>query len=93
MSEARQTVAKAAPKAGPKAKQPLDAFGYRINSLKSKAAAMYSSKKGATLAEVKDATGSIQLNVVTELKNKGKQVTKKKEKGPGQREITRYFIK
>ena len=83
--------AKAAPKAR---KEPAgkDAFGLRIGSIKSKAAALYAGKKGATLAEVKEAVGSIQLNVLTELKEKGFKIKETKEAGEGKRQVTRYHL-
>ena len=70
----------------------LDEFGYRKGSLKSKAAAQYSLKRGATLAEVKEKLGSVQLNVLTELEGKGYKVTKSKEAGDGPRQVTRYRL-
>jgi len=95
--------AKAAPvKAAPakaKAKAPAkeskverDAFGYRKGSLKSQAAALYSRKTGATLEEVKEKLGSVQLNVLTELEAKGRKVTKQKVERKGQRAVTRYIL-
>lgn len=68
-----------------------DQFGFRKDSKKAKAAAMYSSKKGATLAEVKDKIGSSQLNLLTELEGRVK-VEKTKEKGAGKKQVTRYKI-
>lgn len=88
------TKAKAA-SAAPKAKaKPKDKFGYRVGSLKSNAAAMYSDPKGATLEQVKKKLGSVQLNVLTELAAKGRKVKKVKEGGgEGERAHTRYFLK
>ncbi len=97
---------KAAPKAGKPAKAskakaaskpkgekvPLDRFGFREGSVKSKAAAMYADGKGATLAEVKEALGSVQLNLLKELEGKGFTVTKKREAQEGQRPSTRYKL-
>jgi hypothetical protein len=80
-------------KAGPLAKLPLDAYGYRKGSLKSQAAGMYSSKHGATLAEVKDALGSVQLNVLSDLREKGYKIEREKERGPDGRQTTRYYVK
>ena len=91
-------VAKAAPKAkraskAPKAAVALDAFGLRAGTLKSKAAAMYATKKGATLAEVKAALGSVQYNVLTLLKGKGYQVTITTDaKGDGVKKLNRYKL-
>ena len=89
-----------APKAAPKAAkakrerhEPLDTWGFRLESLKSKAANMYASKKGATLAEVKKALKSSQLNLLTELVGRGFKVSKVKESGDGPRDITRYFLR
>jgi len=69
-----------------------DAYGFKKGSLKSRAAAMYAGAKGATLLEVKKALDSSQLNVLVELEQRGCSVRKKKEKGLGKREITRYFL-
>ena len=80
-----------AKKAGTK-KIPLDKFGYREGSIKSKAAALYGSKSGATFGEVKDKLGSNQLNLLTELGNKGFTIKRVKEKGKSDRQVTRYFI-
>jgi hypothetical protein len=74
-------------------KEPLDAFGFRVDCLKSQAAAMYAGKKGATLGEVKKALKSSQLNLLTELEGRGFKVSKVKESGPGGRDITRYFLR
>jgi hypothetical protein len=71
----------------------LDKFGYRKGSLRSQAAALYSTGKGATLGEVKEKLGSVQLNVLTELEGKGYKVTKTKEAGDGPRQVTRYHLK
>lgn len=69
-----------------------DVWGYRKGSTKSQAAAMYALKRGATLAEVKEKLGSVQLNVLVELEGKGHTVRRIKEKGTGARQITRYFL-
>lgn len=80
--------------AKPVKRTPVDAdeFGYRKGSMKSRAAAMYAAKRGATLAEVKEKLGSVQLNVLTELEAKGFKVTKSKEAGDGARQVTRYRL-
>ncbi len=84
---------KAAPKAR-KARQldpaKLDAFGFRKGSAKSKAATMYASVNGATLRQVKEKLGSVQFNVLTEIKNKGFKIIETQVKGPGRRTLTRY---
>lgn len=49
----------------------VDAYGFRKGTIKSKAAAMYARKDGATLAEVKKALGSVQYNVIKQLEEKG----------------------
>ncbi len=90
-------VAKAAPKAkraskAPKAPAALDAFGLRVGTMKSKAAAMYATKRGATTGEIKAALGSIQFNVLTSLKKGGCKVTKTLEKGDGTRKVIRYKL-
>lgn len=79
-----------------RAKQPAsppDQFGFRGGSLKSQAAAMYASKKGATLAEVKAALNSSQFNVLHELEGrKGITIERTEEDGAGPRKVTRYRI-
>lgn len=95
--------AKAAPKATakpakaaserPKGKQlPVDAFGFHEGSLKSKAAGMYADKAGATVAEVKEKTGSLQLNLLKQLEKGGCKVKRTKENGPTGRSVTRYHL-
>ncbi len=70
-----------------------DQFGFRSGSLKSKAAAMYASKKGATLAEVKAALNSSQFNLLTELEaRKGITIERTQVEGIGPRKVTRYRI-
>lgn len=70
----------------------LDRFGFRLGSIKSKAAGMYASKKGATLAEVKDACDSAQFNLLTELEGKGFKIERTPISGPNDRKVTRYHI-
>lgn len=70
-----------------------DKWGLREGSAKSQAVALYSAKGGATLEEVKEAVGSIQLNVLNALEDDGHEVTRKKEQREGQRPVTRYFLK
>jgi hypothetical protein len=96
---------KAAPQATPKAAKAkakkterkrdpakLDAFGFRKDSIKSKAAAMYAKGKGATLAEVKEVVGSVQFNLLTELTGNGHTVDKTEVKNAGGRMVTRYKL-
>lgn len=72
---------------------PPDKFGFRTGSLKSKAAAMYASKKGATLAEVKAALNSAQFNVLTELEAKKFKVNRiEVPSDTSKRTITRYQV-
>lgn len=80
------------PKVEKKPAAERDAFGFRKGSKKSEAAKMYSTKKGATLAEVKEKTGSSQLNLLKELEEKGWAVSKTKETGKGKKQVTRYKI-
>lgn len=82
-------------KATAKAKAPAekDAFGLRKGSAKSKAAAMYARKNGATLEEVKEALGSVQLNVLNSLEEAGHEVERRKEDRKGARSVTRYVLK
>lgn len=75
-----------------KKKAERDQFGFRKNSKRSEAAKLYSTKKGATLNEIKEKTGSSQLNLLTELEGKGFKIERTKEKGKGKKEVTRYKI-
>ena len=74
-------------------KHAVDAYGLRKGSAKSKAVAMYSRKSGATLNEVKEVVGSIQLNVLNTLEESGHVVEKKKEKKGDARAVFRYWLK
>lgn len=71
---------------------PKDAFGLRKGSAKSEAAAMYARKSGATLAEVKDKVGSVQLNVLVKLEEQGHTVKREKIERKGQRPVTKYYL-
>lgn len=79
--------------AKPKANKEVDIWGLRKGSAKSKAAAMYARKSGATLAEVKDQIGSIQLNVLTDLQENGYVVEKEKQQRGDSRPVFRYWLK
>lgn len=81
--------------AKPKAKMevPKDQYGLRKDSTKSAAAAMYARAKGATLAEVKEKVGSIQLNVLQQLEDEGWTIEREKETKKGRRPATRYWLK
>lgn len=70
----------------------LDKFGFRKGSIKSNAAAIYAKGKGATLAEVKEAVGSNQFNLLTEVEARGHTVQKTPVDGEGNRKVTRYKI-
>jgi hypothetical protein len=70
----------------------LDQWGFRKDSIKSKAAAIYAKGKGATLADVKEAIGSVQFNLLTELKASGFKVEVDEVKGPTGRIINRYKL-
>ncbi len=72
---------------------PLDDFGFRKGTVRSKAAAMYARPNGATLSEVKAKLGTVQYNALTEVKNRGFKVTTKEEAGEGNRPATRFFLK
>ncbi len=80
----------AAPK--PKPNGALDQFGFRAGSLKAKAAALYASKDGATLAEVRDALNSSQFNLLTELEKRKYKILRSQVPGAGPRKVTRYKI-
>lgn len=105
--KAAKPVAKAAPKAKAKAaKAPekakaakpkasgegKDQFGLRKGSAKSQAAALYARKRGATIEEVRQAIGSVQLNVLKGLEEKGFKVERLKEERKGERPVTRYIL-
>lgn len=75
-----------------KTKSEIDKFGFRKKSLKSAAAAMYATKKGATLGEIKEKLNSAQLNLLKELEEKGHKITRTKEPGKGKKPVTRYHI-
>ena len=70
----------------------LDAYGFRKGTIKSKAAAMYAKGKGATLAEIKEALGSVQFNLLTELEGNGFTIGKTEAKNDAGRPVTRYKI-
>lgn len=70
----------------------LDKYGFRVGSLKSRAAAMYAGKKGATLAEVKEALKSTQFNVLSELQEKGFKIDHNPATGESGRKVTRYHV-
>lgn len=53
----------------------VDVWGIREGTARSKAAALYARAEGASLAEVKEVVGSVQYNVLTEMKAKGYTVT------------------
>ena len=69
----------------------LDAWGFRKDSIKSRAAAMYAKGKGATLSEVKEEVGSVQFNLLTELKEAGHTVEIDEAKANG-RLVNRYKL-
>lgn len=92
---AKAKAAKATPKAkAERHRDPakLDAFGFRKESIKSRAAAMYAKGKGATLAEVKEAVGSVQFNLLTELTGKGFTIDQTEVKNEQGRMVTRYKL-
>jgi hypothetical protein len=70
----------------------LDTFGFRKGSIKSRAAAMYAKGKGATLAEVKEAVGSVQFNLLSELRANGFTVETSEVKNANGRMVTRYKL-
>lgn len=90
----KKAAAKVAAKAPRKAKPatPRDAYGFGEGTLKSRAAAMYAHKKGATVGEVKAALGAIQFNLLKQLEGQGYKVTRTKEAGEGNKKITRYKL-
>ena len=91
--KAAKKAAKAAPAKAPrKAPAEKDEFGLSKGSAKSQAAAMYARKNGATLAEVKEKVGSIQLNVLNALEEAGHTVEREKVERKGERPVTRYRL-
>ena len=90
---AKATVKAKAPKAKAESKVEKDAYGLRKGSAKSKAAALFARKSGATLPEIKEAVGSVQLNVLVGLEAEGYEVIKKKETRNEGRPLTRYYLK
>jgi len=70
----------------------FDRFGFRLSSIKSKAAALYAREEGATLGEVREELDSTQFNLLKEVRVKGFTIKEKKEDGNGNRKTTRYFI-
>ena len=70
----------------------LDVYGFRKGTIKSKAAAMYAKGKGCTLGDVKEALGSVQFNLLTELKDNGFKVDTAEVKNAAGRVVTRYKI-
>ena len=70
----------------------LDRFGFRLGSKKAKAAQLYASKKGATLAEVKKVLKSTQYNLLTELEDRGFKIKREPVPGSSGRQITRFQI-
>lgn len=92
-SKPAKVKAKAKAKAKAPSKVQRDAYGFKVGTIKAQAAAMYASKKGATLGEVKDKLDSVQLNLLTKLESEGFKVSKVKEDGPGSRQVTRYFLR
>jgi hypothetical protein len=70
----------------------LDQFGFRLGTIKAQAAAMYASKKGATLGEVKEKLESAQFNLLTEVAEKGFKVLRSESQGDSGRKVTRYTI-
>jgi len=82
--------AKTAKKPAKEAK--VDRYGFREGTARSIAAAMYSAPKGATLAEVKAKTGTVQYNILNELRAKGYKVTTKEVAGQANRPATRYHL-
>ena len=78
---------------GRRAPVALDDFGLRVGTVKSTAAHMYRREVGATLAEVKAVTGSVQFNVLTELEARGFTVERKQEPGFNGHTATRFFLR
>jgi hypothetical protein len=69
-----------------------DQFGFRLGTLKSRAAIMYAGKGGATLEEVRLALKSTQFNLLTELEEKGFKIDRTPTTGENDRKITKYHI-
>ena len=71
----------------------LDQWGFRKDSIKAKAAAIYAKGKGATLQEVKEVVGSIQFNLLKELEEQGHTVDRTDVKTDKGRVVTRYKLR
>ncbi len=67
----------------------LDEWGIREGTARSKAVALYARPEGASLAEVKEAVGSVQYNVLTELKEKGHTITVSGKRGAQRYQLSR----
>ena len=68
----------------------VDKYGFESGSLRSKAAALY--EKGATREEVTAVIGSTSLAVLTELKQKGYTIHKKRVRVGKNRPHYKYTI-
>ena len=71
----------------------LDQWGFRKDSIKAKAAAIYAKGKGATLQEVKEVVGTIQFNLLKELEEQGHTVDRTDVKTDKGRVVTRYKLR
>lgn len=69
----------------------LDEYGFKAGSLRSQAASLYA--KGATREAVKAALGVTMLNVLTELEQRGFEITRKRVRVGKSRPHIQYQIK
>lgn len=75
----------------PKRPMPVDKYGMRIGSKRSRAAELY--ELGSTSVDVEIALGGAQLRVLNELAEMGHKVLREKVRGErGQRAITKYML-
>lgn len=70
----------------------LDQYGYRKGTTRSLAAALYATKRGATLAETKERFGTTQFNVLTELKARGHKISERLERSDKGRTVKRFNL-
>ncbi len=67
----------------------LNVWGLREGTARAKAVALYARPEGASLAEVKGAVGSVQYNVLTEMKTRGHTVTVSGKRGAQRYQLIR----
>jgi hypothetical protein len=71
---------------------PAAALGFRVDSKTYQAATLFLRPNGATMQEVKAATGGPQRNLLKKVEAKGHKVTKTTVDGANGRRVTSYHI-